>query len=132
MPRLQVYLLGKFQLIYDGQPITTIHQPRQQSLLAFLLLHQETVHSRRDLAFLFWADVPERQAFVNLRRALYRLRSTLPNADQFLQIDTKTVSWRIEAPFSLDVTDFLEKLAEVKTAWQAGSVLPVACASSPS
>lgn len=120
MTTLQIYLLGRFQLIYDGKPVTTIHQPRQQSLLAYLLLHREIIHSRRDITFLFWPEAPERQAFANFRKALHRLRSALPGADQFLHIDPKTVVWRNGALFSLDVTDFAEKLAAAETAWQAG------------
>jgi len=120
MTLLQVSLLGRFKLIYEGQPVTTLHQPRLQSLLAYLLLHHKTVHARRDIAFLFWPNVPERQALVNLRKALYRLRNRLPEADQILQIDTKRVGWQPDVSFSLDVADFKEKLAAAEAARQAG------------
>ncbi|MCB9079783.1 MAG: AAA family ATPase [Anaerolineaceae bacterium] len=113
-------------MIYDGQPVTTIHQPRQQSLLAFLLLHREIIHARRDLAFRFWPDAPERQAFTNLRKAMYRLRSALPDADRFLHIDAKTVQWRTEAPFSLDVITFETTVTEAENAHKAGTPLQAA------
>ncbi len=120
MATLQIYLFGKFQLIYDGQPVTGLHQPRLQSLLAYLLLHPETIHSRRKIAFSFWPDKPKRQAFANLRKALYRLRQALPNANQFLHIDTKTVGWQPGFSFSLDVSQFREKLAAAESAHQLG------------
>ncbi|MCB0210551.1 MAG: AAA family ATPase [Anaerolineae bacterium] len=126
MSRLQIYLLGKIQLIYNGQLISTIYQPRQQSLLAYLLLHQETNLSRRDIAFRFWPNVPEQQAFTNLRKALYRLRSALPDADSFLYSDTKTVQWRPEAPFSLDVNTFEKTVTEADNAYKAGNPLQAA------
>lgn len=117
---LQIHLLGRFQLIHDGQPVTTIHQARQQAFLAYLLLHRNAPHARRDLASLFWPDVPQRQAFANLRKALHRLRSTLPDADQFLDVDFKTVGWRGDGLFSLDVTHFEEALVAAEAARQAG------------
>lgn len=48
------------------------------------------------------------------------MRNTLPNAAQFLSLDAKTVQWRPEAPFSLDVINFEEKLTESEAARQAG------------
>lgn len=60
MPRLDICLLGKFQIKVADQQGIALHQPRLQSLLAYLLLHRDTPHSRRKIAFLFWPDVPER------------------------------------------------------------------------
>src|SRR5262245_46437868 len=91
---LQIQLLGTFQLRYQGALVQAFYQVRLQSLLAYLLLQRNTPQPRQHLAFLFWPDSSEAQAYSNLRKALHALRSALPEADHFLQIDAKTVQWR--------------------------------------
>ncbi|HKZ86811.1 MAG TPA: BTAD domain-containing putative transcriptional regulator [Anaerolineae bacterium] len=120
MPTLHVHLLGDFRLVYDGKPVTTVVQARLQALLAYLLLHRDSPQPRQRLAFLFWPDTAEPQAHTNLRQLLHHLRHSLPAADQFLQIDTKTVQWRLDAPFALDVAEFEHDLTEASAAAKAG------------
>lgn len=108
---LQIQLLGSFQLRYDDIPLTTINQARQQSLLAYLLLHRQTPQPRQHVAFRLWPDSSEAQAKTNLRRELYHLRRLLPQAEQFLAVDSITVAWRTTAQFTLDVADFEHLLA---------------------
>lgn len=111
---LQFQLLGHFHLSHDGVPVTTIHQARLQSLLAYLILHKQTPQSRRHLAFLFWPDSSEMQARTNLRRALHYLRLALPDADQYLNTHTQWVQWRGEVTFSLDVSNFEQLIAQAQ------------------
>jgi DNA-binding SARP family transcriptional activator len=110
MSALQISLLGRFHLVYDGTPIRELNQARQQALLAYLLLNASTPQSRQHLAFLFWPDTGEVQALTNLRNLLYKLRQTLPDPDHFLHADAQSVQWRLDASFDLDVTHF-ESLA---------------------
>lgn len=101
-----IQLLGDFQLCYGDQVVTTINQPRLQSLLAYLLLHRHAPQARHHLAFTFWPDVQEAQARNNLRQMLHQLRHALPNATHFLRTDANTVQWVADGPFRLDVADF--------------------------
>jgi DNA-binding SARP family transcriptional activator len=123
MPALQIQLLGTFLLRYDGEPLAGLHQARLQSLLAYLLLHRAVPQARQQLAFLFWPDSSEPQAYSNLRKALSTLRTTLPDAEQFLSIDAKVVQWRLDAPFTLDVADFEQHLTESERARQKGDMM---------
>jgi len=93
---------------------------RQQSLLAYLLLHRDAPQARHHLAFLFWPDSTEMQALTNLRNLLHHLRHALPEADQFLQIDTKALHWRPDAPLALDVAELENAVQEAHRAEQAG------------
>lgn len=106
MPTLQIRLFGDFQLLYDGNLIPNLHQARLQSLLAYLVLHRDAPQARQRLAFLFWPDSSEAQAHANLRQLLHRLQRVLPAAHDFLRLDTKTVQWRADAAFTLDVAEF--------------------------
>lgn len=113
---LHVYLLGDFRLVYGDSPITGVDSARLQSLFAYLILHRDAPQSRHHLAFLFWPDSSEAQAHTNLRKLVYQLRHTLPNANQFLRCDAQTVQWRADAPFTLDVDDFKHRLAQATSA----------------
>ena len=67
---------------------------------------RDAPQSRRHLAFIFWPDSNEGQARTNLRRELHNLRQALPNPDQFLNVEMKTLQWRADAPYTLDVAEF--------------------------
>ena len=120
MPSLQIHLFGDFLMLMNEQPLTGLHQARMQSLLAYLMLHRHTPQSRQRLAFLFWPDSSEPQARANLRRALHHIRRVLPNAEQYLQSDAKTVQWNDQSPFILDVADFEHALRKTNAAQQQG------------
>ena len=117
--RLSIRLLGGFYAASDEQPIKPLYQARLQSLLAYLLLQRGHPLPRRQLAFAFWPDSTEKQALNNLRTILYRLRNNLPAADQFLELERHTVSWRKDAPFTFDVVQFGEALDDALAAERA-------------
>jgi DNA-binding SARP family transcriptional activator len=122
MPSLQIQLLGAFHLRYNGEPLTSIHQIRLQSLLAYLVLHSYAPQTRQHLAFLFWPDSIEAQAYSNLRKALHALRSALPDAEQYLYTDAREVQWRPNAPYVLDVALFEQHLTQAEQDTQSGDV----------
>lgn len=106
MQQLHIRLLGEFSLVYGDQPVTEINSARLQSLFAYLLLHSDAPQPRHHLAFLFWPDSTESQALNNLRKALHFLRQKIPDAGRYLITDAKSVQWRMNAPFTLDVQAF--------------------------
>lgn len=111
---LNIHLLGEFVVSYNGELITGMDNMRPQSLLAYLLLHRNAPQARRHLAYTFWPDSSERQARTNLRRELHYLRQVLPTADRFLKIDNKTLQWRNDSPYTLDVAEFEQTLDSVR------------------
>lgn len=119
---LDIQLLGEFHLLYDGRPLTAFFQGRLQTLLAYLLLHRHVPQSRQQIAFLFWPNTPEHQARNNLRQLLHYLRRNLPSAEQFLQVDAKTIQWQTDAPYRLDVADLEQALAKAAVAAKGGQV----------
>jgi DNA-binding SARP family transcriptional activator/predicted ATPase len=116
MPLLHIQLLGDFRLTVDGVLLTTVVQARMQSLLAYLLLHRETPVLRQRIAFLFWPETGEPQAYTNLRQILHRLRRALPESDQFLQVNAKTVQWRTDAAFTLDIAEYENSMDQAASA----------------
>jgi len=113
---LEASLLGGFRLVCDGGLVTAIHQPRQQALLAYVMLNASTPQTRQHLAFLFWPDSTERQAHANLRYTLHHLRRSFPPIDQYLQIGAQTLHWRPTTTFQLDVDVFEALVAAARRA----------------
>ncbi len=114
---LQISLLGEFSL-WLGDMAVPFNTPSYQALLAYLIIHAGQAHPRQRLAFQFWPDSTEVQARTNLRKALYRLRQTLPDAKRFLRINPQTLQWRPDAPCDVDVWEFE---TAVTKSHQAGS-----------
>ncbi|MEX0272245.1 BTAD domain-containing putative transcriptional regulator [Leptolyngbyaceae cyanobacterium UHCC 1019] len=88
---------------------------RSQALLAYLLLNRHAPQPRQRIAFHLWSDSTDTQARTNLRKELSYLRRDLPDAEQFLLVDAKTLQWQPNAQFTLDVAQF-EKAIKVAQA----------------
>jgi DNA-binding SARP family transcriptional activator/tetratricopeptide (TPR) repeat protein len=116
---LEIRLLGDFSFEQEGCSVAGLDSPRLQALLAYLLLHRGVPQLRQHLAFLFWLDSDEAQARTNLRNLIHRLRHAWPNADHYVAIENRTLSWRSEAHFTLDVADFEMHLQRVQTTERA-------------
>jgi DNA-binding SARP family transcriptional activator len=116
MPVLEVHLLSDFNLSHNGVPVATLNSSRQQSLFAYLMLHSGAPQTRQSLSFLFWPDSSESQARTNLRKLLHDLQRSLPDADHFLEVDSQTLCWRSDAPFTLDVAEFENAVSRAESA----------------
>src|ERR1051326_2177343 len=117
---LHIHLLGGFQLLSGETPLRAFDLPRLQALLAYLVLHQGTPQSRAHLAYLFWPDSTDSQAYTNLRNLIHKLRQVLPDADRFLDVERHTLTWKQrtgDVQWIFDVLDFeqaLERARRVK------------------
>jgi DNA-binding SARP family transcriptional activator len=110
-PALRIRLLGELELRLEEAPLPPLESARAESLLAYLLLHRDAAQPRQRLAFLLWPDSTEPQARTNLRHVLHKLRRALPDADRFVDVGSRTLRWRTDAPVELDVATFEEALA---------------------
>ena len=130
--QLDVGLLGGFHLTWGGEPLAQLQTPLFRRLLAYLILHRHGAQSREYIAFLLWPDLSETKAKRNLRQLLYRLRRRFPKIEQFAAIGRKTIRWRADASFYLDVDAFKEAVAgaegvpalEEAVALYSGPLLP--------
>src|SRR5215218_3293128 len=105
-PTLRVRLLGELDLRLGELALPALESARAESLLAYLLLHRDAAQPRQRLAFLLWPDSTEAQARTNLRHVLHTLRRALPHAERFLDVTPRTLRWRGDAPYRLDVAAF--------------------------
>ena len=65
--KLEVKLLGKFDVHRDGKAISIFSRPAQ-SLFAYLILSAGTIHRREKLAGMLWPDSLEETSRDNLRQ----------------------------------------------------------------
>ena len=70
MAHLALHLLGPFQVLLDGQPVSGFESAKVRALLAYLAVEADRPHRRETLAGLLWPHRPDRVARGNLRRAL--------------------------------------------------------------
>lgn len=77
---LQLNLFGGFRATVGSQPVSGFRYDKVRALLAFLALEAEAPVRRELLATLFWPELPDGAARLNLRQALFHLRQTLTAA----------------------------------------------------
>jgi DNA-binding SARP family transcriptional activator len=105
--RLEVRLLGRFEVKLDGRTVPLPSRPAQ-SLFAYLALSPGTAHRREKLAGLLWPDSSDDNARRNLRQSLWHIRKALSEAaHHYLHSNDMTVAFAAAA-FWLDVA-LLEK-----------------------
>ncbi len=125
MARLKLSLLGTFQVILDGNPITGFESNKVRALLAYLAAEPERPQRRESLADLLWPGWPAKSAMRNLTFALADLRKNI--ADQQAQppfLVIRRVDLRInpQADIWVDLWEFdrvaahSSKMEDVKTA----------------
>ena len=112
--RLRIRLLGELDLHLGEEPVPPLGSARAESLLAYLLLHRDAPQPRQRLAFLLWPDSSEPQARTNLRHLLHVLRHALPDPDRFLEVTPRTLRWRSDAPWWLEVAAFEAAVARAE------------------
>jgi DNA-binding SARP family transcriptional activator/tetratricopeptide (TPR) repeat protein len=113
---LRLRLLGDVAVQRGDGPPEAFGSSRLQSMVAFLVLHRGAPQPRERLAFLLWSDSTDKQARSNLRKLLYVLRRTLPEADGLVEVTHSTLQWRPGAPAEVDVVVFEDALAAARRA----------------
>jgi DNA-binding SARP family transcriptional activator len=113
MKGLSLYLLGAFEAILDGKPLSGFKTDKARALLIYLTVERGRTHRRQALAGLLWPDYPESVARENLRHARSNLRQVLgeeQNEPPFLLAEGETLQLNTEGGCWLDVAEF-ERLA---------------------
>ena len=115
MSVLKIHLLGGFEAILDGRPVTGFESKKVRALFTLLVMAGEGHEVSRDrLAAMLWPDADERAGRKNLRQAIYNLKSSLagrPGADsEFVVLTRETAAFNHGAEHWLDVEAFERKV----------------------
>ena len=115
--RLSLNVLGRLEIIWETQIVTTLTLRKSQALLIYLAL-EPGPHDRSRLAGLLWGELPERNARRNLRHALHTLRSALD--PDLLESDRLTIGLNSDVPCRVDALAFEEALTQAERQRRAG------------
>jgi len=108
--RLNLRLLGRFEVRLGSGPPLAFATRKSQALLACLALRPGQPQTRERLAALLWGESDQARARQNLRQALTELRKTLKDNSGLL-IGRDAVALE-EGQFDCDVTTFEQLLAQ--------------------
>ena len=109
MTRLEISLLGAFQVSKDGKPVTQFETAPARALLIYLVLHPGMPFRREVLADLLWQDQPRSEALHALRQTLNRLRRAIESRESdppFLEITRQTIQFNPDSDYWLDTDAF--------------------------
>jgi predicted ATPase/DNA-binding SARP family transcriptional activator len=101
MSFLELKLLGGLSISQDGVPLLDFKSQKGQALLCYLAVSHKR-HTRSALAGLFWMDMPETDALMNLRKVLNRIKPLSP----FLLITRETLAFNSNSYHRLDIDEF--------------------------
>lgn len=105
--RLQLRLLGGFQLLRQGLEGDGLAYEKARALLAFLAMQADVPHSRKKLAEWLWPGLPPNAALANLRIVLLNLRKVVNTGTAVrLNVDRNSISL-VASGFSIDVSTFM-------------------------
>ena len=113
MARLEVRLLGPFDVLLDGQPSGFTYE-KVRALLALLCAETGRPVTRERAAGLLWPDQPQHTAQDSLRQALFNLRSALAdqgNETSFLLVSRETLQVNPHSSIWIDLQAFESLLA---------------------
>lgn len=99
MRGLNLRLLGRPRLEFDGHPLTRLIGAKPQALVYYLATEGGGPVSRAQLASLLWGALDDASARANLRLALTRLRQRLPGV---LEADAQAVGLSLQVPAFVD------------------------------
>jgi predicted ATPase/DNA-binding SARP family transcriptional activator len=109
MARLDVSLLGPFQVTRDATPLSGFAYDKVRALLAYLVVEADRPWRRETLASLFWPDQDDRSARHSLSQALFSLRKAIDDRDAdspLLLVTSDTVQLNSDAALSSDLRVF--------------------------
>lgn len=114
MAQLSLLLLGPFQALLDGKPVTGFESARVRALLIYLAVENALPHRRETLVELLWPEQPSGVGAANLRHALANLRKALDDqhaAPPFLLITPTTLQFNGASDTVIDLARFTTLLA---------------------
>ena len=106
MTKIEISLLGSWQIAQLAGPTKKELRRKEQGLLAYLAVESSQTHSRDSLIGLFWPDLPPADARNNLRVALSRLKRNFGDSN-ILETTRYTIRMNPDSPVWLDVGQFL-------------------------
>ncbi len=130
MGKLEISLLGGFDLALDGRPLNSFVSDKGRALVAYLAIESEHPHRRSNLANLLWTNQTEAISRANLRQTLHRMLQALGNGSihpPYFLITYQDIQFNVESDFWLDVAEFKRLLSTYPKHHAQGSGMCDSC-----
>jgi DNA-binding SARP family transcriptional activator/class 3 adenylate cyclase len=105
--RFSLRLLGGFEVLRDGKPLSGRCGGKMRALLGYLAAESAQPHTRRSLGAMLWPEQDEDHARQSLRQALTGLRAVLGDREgpaSLLRIGRESIALNPDGPHEIDVT----------------------------
>jgi DNA-binding SARP family transcriptional activator len=113
MVGLNLYTLGGFRIVLNGQELSTKILSRHKKVmdvLKLLVVHRRSGLLKEVLYELFWSGYLQKSSRNNLNTIIYRLRKILGENPQYILTDSDTI--RLDMDFcTIDIDDYCELVA---------------------
>ncbi len=106
MAVLELKLFGGLNISLDGAPLLDLKSQKGQGLLCYLAITHKR-YTRSALAGLFWTDMPQANALMNLRKVLSRIKPVA----SYLTVSRDMLAFNQEASYWLDIDEFCASAA---------------------
>ncbi|MEM8859973.1 MAG: BTAD domain-containing putative transcriptional regulator, partial [Chloroflexota bacterium] len=118
----QINLLGPWQVLKDGVPLTDFRGDSVRALLTYVVCENKSPQARRFLASLLWEDLDEEAAMRNVRVSLTRLKKGLSEDEKrpLLYVDRQSVGVEPNASYTLDSEQFEQAITHARRSMQPG------------
>ncbi len=124
MASLEIRLFGGFEMRLGGVPLDPLPLRAARSLLAFLVMNRDRPHSRELLAGTFWPRLPDAHARRRLSQALWQVRASLRDLEEFagplVLVTGDAIRCNPDADLWLDVEHFEQAIEEASRAANIG------------
>jgi DNA-binding SARP family transcriptional activator/tetratricopeptide (TPR) repeat protein len=108
---IDVHLLGQARVCVGGVPIRLAKRGITLAMFAYLILHRDRAVPRETLAFTLFPELPESDAFKELRRYLYLAQKAMPaGGGPWIEADAESLRWNSGVAATIDIVEF-ERLA---------------------
>ncbi|MBN1148500.1 MAG: tetratricopeptide repeat protein [Anaerolineales bacterium] len=117
MNRLEISLLGGFDVRLGGESVIHFETDAARALLAYLALNPGINFARERIAGLLWPENPFDAALTNLRTTLHRLRRAIGEeaaSSGLLEITRSTIKLEEKSNYWLDVNELTALLSAIR------------------
>lgn len=120
MKTLHIWAFGKLRMQYGGVDAAPFPTRHAEALLGYLLLNQQTAHSREKLAGILWPSTSSKKGRARLSTTLWQLRCLFEQmgatAAWYVETTRERVAFRPQRPFQFDVDTFRHHLTQAQFA----------------
>ncbi|MBS4538296.1 hypothetical protein GOQ27_07460 [Clostridium sp. D2Q-11] len=117
MAKLEIYLLGRVEVLWEGQSIIDQLSHKSIGILSYMAIKKDKSFSRNKIANIFWDSSDSNSSRYNLRYNIWSLRKIFKNNDEEVDLfiaDKESIRFNDEFNIYVDAENFHHKIKNSK------------------